>query len=65
MEFNAAELERSIQGARPGMKLFEVSAKTGQGMEQWLSFLLSLSIKTLPDPRAAVSDALDGRVAAS
>jgi len=30
---------RSIQSVRPGMEVFEVSAKTGSGMERCLSFL--------------------------
>jgi hydrogenase nickel incorporation protein HypB len=39
VEFDAAAAQRSIQSVRPGMETFEVSAKTGQGMERWLSFL--------------------------
>lgn len=39
VEFDAAAAHRSIQAVRPGMKTFEVSAKTGQGMEKWLTFL--------------------------
>ena len=31
-EFDAAAAHRSIQAVRPGMEIFEVSAKTGQGM---------------------------------
>src|SRR6185437_1319409 len=38
-EFDAAAAHRSIQSVRPGMETFELSAKTGQGMEQWLNFL--------------------------
>jgi hydrogenase nickel incorporation protein HypB len=38
-EFDAALAHRNIQTVRPGMQVFEVSAKTGQGMEQWLQFL--------------------------
>lgn len=41
VEFDAAAAERSIQTVRPGMETFAVSAKTGQGMEEWLSFLQS------------------------
>jgi hydrogenase nickel incorporation protein HypB len=40
-EFDAAAAHRSIQSVRPGMEVFEVSAKTGDGMERWLSFLES------------------------
>jgi hydrogenase nickel incorporation protein HypB len=39
VEFNAAAAHQSIQAVRPGMKVFEVSAKSGVGMKQWLSFL--------------------------
>ncbi len=38
-EFDAAAAHRSIQAVRPGMRVFEVSAKTGAGMEAWLDFL--------------------------
>jgi hydrogenase nickel incorporation protein HypB len=39
VEFDAAAAQRSIQAVRPGMETFLVSAKTGQGMEEWLGFL--------------------------
>jgi hydrogenase nickel incorporation protein HypB len=39
VEFDATAAQSSIQAVRPGMKTFQVSAKTGQGMEEWLSFL--------------------------
>lgn len=39
VEFDAAAAHRSIQSVRPGMQVFEVSAKTGQGMAEWLQFL--------------------------
>jgi len=45
VEFDAAEAHRSIQAVRPGMEIFHVSAKTGQGMEEWLSFLESQLLK--------------------
>src|SRR5437763_14653266 len=37
-EFDAAAAHRSIQAVRPGMEVFEVSARTGAGMESCLSF---------------------------
>ena len=40
-EFDRAAAHRSIQSVRPGMRVFEVSTKTGQGMEEWLEFLRS------------------------
>jgi hydrogenase nickel incorporation protein HypB len=39
VEFDAAAAHRTIQAVRPGMPVFEVSAKTGQGMEAWLNDL--------------------------
>src|SRR5437588_5056713 len=36
VEFDAAVAHRNIQAVRPGMRAFEVSAKTGEGMEGWL-----------------------------
>ena len=39
VEFDATAAHRNIQAVRPGMQVFEVSAKTGQGMEQWLRYL--------------------------
>lgn len=45
VEFDAAAAQHSIQAVRPGMETFEVSAKTGQGMERWLSFLQSRRIR--------------------
>ena len=38
-EFDLEAARRNIQSVRPGMKVFEVSSKTGQGMDETLSFL--------------------------
>jgi hydrogenase nickel incorporation protein HypB len=38
-EFDLAAARRNIEGVRPGMKIFEVSAKTGAGMEEVVAFL--------------------------
>jgi hydrogenase nickel incorporation protein HypB len=38
-EFDAAAAHRNIQAIRPGMKVFEVSAKTGEGLAAFLHFL--------------------------
>jgi hydrogenase nickel incorporation protein HypB len=38
-EFDMAAARRNIQAVRPGMKVLEVSAKTGAGMEQFWSHL--------------------------
>ena len=41
VEFDAAAAHRNIQAVRPGMQVFELAAKTGQGFEPWLEFLRS------------------------
>lgn len=38
-EFDLAAARRSIESVRPGMKIFEVSAKKGIGMDEWMEFL--------------------------
>lgn len=38
-EFDGDTLRRNVQVVRPGMEVFELSAKTGQGMDRWLNFL--------------------------
>src|SRR6202043_3652534 len=48
VEFDAAAARRNIESVRPGMDVFEVSAKSGQGMEAWLSFLKSRASKPIP-----------------
>lgn len=39
VEFDKKAACLSIEAVRPGMKIFEVSAKTGAGMDEWLEFL--------------------------
>jgi hydrogenase nickel incorporation protein HypB len=39
VEFDRAAAFRSIQAVRPGMEIFEASAKTGEGMGRWLEWL--------------------------
>lgn len=39
VEFNEPEALANIQAVRPGIKVFEVSAKSGQGMEDFFSYL--------------------------
>jgi hydrogenase nickel incorporation protein HypB len=50
VEFDAAAARQSIQSVRPGMEVFEVSAKTGEGLERWLEFLQSRRATTLQNP---------------
>jgi hydrogenase nickel incorporation protein HypB len=39
VEFDAAAAHRNLQSVRPGIPVFELSAKTGTGMERWLDYL--------------------------
>ena len=39
VEFNWEAACNNIQAVRPGMRVFKLSAKTGEGMEEYLSFL--------------------------
>ncbi|MGB8507007.1 MAG: hydrogenase nickel incorporation protein HypB [Pyrinomonadaceae bacterium] len=39
VEFDAQAAHENIQAVRPGMRVFEVSAKTGAGMDELLGFL--------------------------
>lgn len=41
VEFDLAAARDNIQRVRPGMRVFEVSAKTGEGMQEWRQFLES------------------------
>ena len=38
-EFDKQAAQASIEAVRPGMQIFEVSSKTGAGMDEWLLFL--------------------------
>ena len=37
--FDRALALRNINEIRPGIRIFETSAKTGAGMEEWLAYL--------------------------
>ena len=39
VEFDAAALARNIHAVRPGMPIFQVSSKTGAGIDEYLAFL--------------------------
>ncbi len=39
VEFNSVAAHANIQAVRPGMKIFEVSSKTGEGIKDFLRFL--------------------------
>ena len=42
VEFDMAAADCNIQRVRPGMPILKVSAKSGAGMDGWLSFLISI-----------------------
>lgn len=41
VQFDRAAALRSVQSVRPGMEVFELSARTGEGIERFLRFLSS------------------------
>jgi hydrogenase nickel incorporation protein HypB len=41
VEFDETAAHNSIRSVRPGIEILQVSAKTGQGMGEWLQFLRS------------------------
>ncbi len=47
VEFDAAAAHANIQRVRPGMRVFEVSAKTGEGVDELLRLLCSLSAESV------------------
>jgi len=61
VEFDLAAARQSIQSVRPGMQVFEVSAKTGAGMDVFLAFLetriaeAAQRLKAAPEPAAPVA----------
>ena len=39
LDFNITAFNRAVTGLNPGVKIFQVSCKTGEGLEEWLSWL--------------------------
>jgi hydrogenase nickel incorporation protein HypB len=39
VEFDEAAARRNVQAVRPGMEVFKLSAKTGEGIAEYLEFL--------------------------
>jgi hydrogenase nickel incorporation protein HypB len=48
VEFDWTAVNNNIQSVRPGMPVLKVSAKTGEGMEEWLELLTSRRVGALP-----------------
>ncbi len=47
VEFDSAAATNNIHAVRPGMPVIQLSAKTGEGMEDWLRFLAAQAAKPL------------------
>src|SRR5277367_2661643 len=41
VEFDWPAASKNLQAVRPGIQILRVSAKTGDGMDEWLSFVAS------------------------
>ena len=39
LDFNVSEFNKAITGLNPGVKIFQVSCKTGEGLQAWFSWL--------------------------
>jgi len=48
VEFDEALVRRNIQAARPSMRVLKVSAKTGEGMPEFVKFLQKLRLRSRP-----------------
>jgi hydrogenase nickel incorporation protein HypB len=49
VDFDRAAAYANLQAVRPGLRVFETSAKTGQGLEAWLAFLLEARTQRLAE----------------
>ena len=48
VDCNLEQWRRNVQAVRPGMKVLEVSARSGQGMNDWLALVESRSVGSDP-----------------
>ena len=66
VEFDDLAMNKNIQSVRPGMPVFRVSAKTGDGMEELLRFLASRAAESRTgDVGDQLALQIDGRLLAS
>lgn len=49
-EFRSEEALSSIESVRPGMRVFQISVKSGLGMDQWIEYLKQARAKRLSKP---------------
>jgi len=54
VEFDEAAARCNIQAVRPGMEIFKLSAKTGEGMDKFLEFLEERRLLSRPAPAASI-----------
>jgi len=54
LEFDAQKMADSIESVRPGMQVVSLSARSGEGMDDWVEFLL----ERVESKRKAVSEAV-------
>ena len=60
VEFDKQAALKSIEAVRPKMQMFEVSSKTGAGMDEWLKFLESnLKFKQIMYPAFKITEIID------
>jgi hydrogenase nickel incorporation protein HypB len=50
VEFDWPAASKNLQAVRPGIEILRVSAKTGSGMDAWLSFVTSQRARVCPAP---------------
>jgi hydrogenase nickel incorporation protein HypB len=55
VEFDEAAARRNIQAVRPGMEVFKVSSKSGEGMDAYLEFLAARRTQFRAAASAAVA----------
>jgi len=58
VEFDWEAAQKNIQAVRPGMRIFRLSAKTGEGMDEYLTFLsrqlTELEVKQTPPAKMTI-----------
>ena len=52
-EFNRDIALKNIQSVRPGMRVFETSAKTGEGIDEWIEYLQKKRIQLFENADSA------------
>lgn len=56
VEFDGEAAHANIQAVHPGLKTLETSAKTGQGLAEWLVYLEEQRQTRTPQPQAVTAD---------